>query len=80
MTSKAPKPVFFICKNQIPNHKHSSYGRICCNYHPQKDESHCIHLTMGGDHIINYGNKSTPTAYLITTKLLINSTISTPLA
>ena len=35
-------------------------------------------LTVGGDHITYDGNKSTPTANLVTVKLLINSTISTP--
>ncbi len=35
---------------------------------------------MDGDCITYEGDKSTPTANLVTTKLLINSTISTPKA
>jgi hypothetical protein len=35
-------------------------------------------LTVGGNLIDFPGNKSTPTADLLTAKLLINSTISTP--
>jgi hypothetical protein len=32
---------FFIRKNQMPHHKRATYGCICCNYCPQKDEHHC---------------------------------------
>ena len=63
----------------MPSHKHATYGHICCNYHPQKDEPHCTCLPMGGDRITYNGDKSTPTADLDTAKLLINSTISMPL-
>ena len=56
------------------------YGRICCNYCPQKDEPHCTQLTVSGDQITYDSNKSTPTATLVTAKLLINSTILTPKA
>ncbi len=69
---------FFIPKSLVPAHKHPTYGHICCNYQPQKEEKHHLRLTVGSN-CINYpGNKSTPTAYLITAKLLINSTIRTP--
>jgi hypothetical protein len=54
------------------------YGRICCNFCPQKKELSCTSLTLGGDHIDYPGNKVTPTANLTTAKLLINLTISTP--
>jgi hypothetical protein len=40
----------------------------------------CHHGRIGGDQITYDGNKSTPTATLVTAKLLINSTISTPKA
>jgi hypothetical protein len=75
---KGTDTCFFICKQQIPHHKQATYGWICCNYRPQKDEPHCTRLTVGGDQITYDGNKSTPTAItLVTAKLLINSTIST---
>ncbi len=75
---KGTDTCFFIRRNQMPSHKRANYGRICCNYHPQKDKPHRTQLTVGGDHITYDGNKSTPTADLVTAKLLINSTISTP--
>jgi hypothetical protein len=69
---------FFIRKAQVPKHKRATYGRIVCNVRPQKDEIYCTQLTVDGN-LINFpGNKRTPTADLLTTKLLINSTISTP--
>ena len=55
-----------------------TYGRIVCNFRPQKEEQHRTRLTVGGDRIDYPGNKSTPTADLTTVKLLLNSTISTP--
>ncbi len=69
---------FFIPKSLIPAHKRPISGRICCNYRPQKEEKHCVRLTIGGNWINYPGNKITPTADLTTAKLLINSTISTP--
>jgi hypothetical protein len=69
---------FFIPKSLIPAHKHPTYRCICSNYRPQKEEKHCIRLTIGGDWINYPGNNSTPMADLTTAKLLINSTISTP--
>jgi hypothetical protein len=75
---KGTDTCFFIRKNQMPSHKRATYGCICCNYCPQKDEPHCTWLTVGGDHITYTGDKSTPTANLVTAKLLINSMILTP--
>jgi hypothetical protein len=69
---------FFIPKSLIPAHKRPTYERICRNYQPQKEEEHCVRLTVGGNWIDYPGNKSTPTANLTTAKLLIHSTISTP--
>ncbi len=75
---KGTDTCFFIHKNQMPSHKRAMYGHICCNYCPQKDEPHCTQLTVGGDRFTCAGNKSNPTANLVTAKLLINSTILTP--
>jgi hypothetical protein len=69
---------FFICKSQVPSDKRPTYGRIVCNFCPQKEEQHRTQLTVGGDRIDYPGNKATPTADLTTAKLLISSTISTP--
>ena len=77
---KGTDTCFFIHRKQMPTHKCATYGRIVCNYRPQKDEPHCTCLTVGGDRITYKGDKSTPTANLVTAKLLINSTILTPQA
>jgi hypothetical protein len=77
---KGTNTCFFICKQQMPHHKGATYGWICYNYCPQKDEPHCTPLTIGGDQITYDGEESTPTATLVTAKLLINSTILTPKA
>ena len=69
---------FFIRKSQVPSDKRPTYGRIVCNFRPQKEEQHRTRLTVGGDRIDYPGTKATPTADLTTAKLLINSTISTP--
>ncbi len=69
---------FFIPQLHVPAHKYPTYGCICCNYQPQKEEKHCIRLTVGSNHIKYPVNKSTPTADLTTAKPLINSTISIP--
>jgi hypothetical protein len=55
---------FFIPKSLVPAHKCPTYGHICCNYQPQKEEKHCVGLTIGGNWIDYPGNKSTPTADL----------------
>ena len=69
---------FFIKKFQVPTHKCATYGRICCSVCLQKEEIYHTRLTVGGNLIDFPGNMSTPTADLLTAKLLINSTISTP--
>ena len=77
---KGTNTCFFIAKTGVPSHKFATYGRIVCTFRPQKDEQHRTRLTVGGDRIAYAGDKSTPTADLVTAKLLINSTISTPKA
>jgi hypothetical protein len=69
---------FFIPKSLVPAHKCPTYGCICCKYKSQKEEKHCVRLTVSGNRIGYPGNKSTPMADLTTAKVLINSTISTP--
>jgi hypothetical protein len=69
---------FFIPKLHVSAQRRPTYGHICCNYQPQKEEKHRVRLTVGSDCIHYPGNKSTPAADLTTAKLLINSTISTP--
>ena len=54
-----------------------TYGRICVNYCPEKSDPYRILLTLGGK-LINFpGDCGTPTANMLTVKLLLYSTIST---
>ncbi len=75
---KGTDTCFFIKKLDVPKGRTYTYGRIVCNYCPQKDKSHRTWLAKGGDCIGYPWKKSTPTADLTTAKLLFNSTISTP--
>ncbi len=48
------------------------------NYSPKKDDPYQTRLTVGGDRINYTGDCGTPTANLLTIKLLLNSVVSTP--
>jgi hypothetical protein len=52
--------------------------RIAVDIRPQKEETHRVRFTCGGDQVDYPGNTTTPTADLPTVKILLNSTISTP--
>ena len=71
--------IFFIYKNEVPNDRRRdvTYGKINCNVRPQKEEQNRTRLTIGGDRINYDGDCGTPTADLLTVKLLLNSVIST---
>jgi hypothetical protein len=69
--------IFFIEKSAVPADRVVTYGRICVNIRPQKDETHRTRLTVGGNLIDYPDNVSTPTADLTTAKLLFNSVVST---
>ncbi len=77
---KGTNTFFFIEQNQIPTdrRKDVTYARICCNVRPEKtNEPNRCRITVGGDRI-NYPHEvATPTADLLTVKLLLNSIIST---
>jgi hypothetical protein len=71
--------IFFINKQEIPKERQGdvTYGRIVCVYRDGKKDKYCTRITMGGN-LINYpGNCGTPTADLLTVKLLRNSIIFT---
>ena len=69
----------FIYKNEAPTDiwKDVTYGRICANYRPEKTDPYRIRLSVGGNLIKFPGDCGTPTADMITVKLLLNSTILT---
>ncbi len=74
------KTIAFMAKQDIPQARcrDITYGQIVCNYHPKKKDPHCTRITTGGN-LINYPDDcGTPTADILTIKLLFNSIISTP--
>ena len=68
----------FVHWKTIPKHKVVTYARIVSEIRPQKPDPHRIRMTAGGNLIIYPGDKSQPTADLLTAKILFNSVISTP--
>jgi hypothetical protein len=72
--------IAFVSKQQIPRDRRRdiTYGRIVCAYRSEKKDPYRTRITMGGN-LINYpGDCGTPTADLLTVKLMFNSIISTP--
>jgi hypothetical protein len=73
--------VFFMTKDeikQIPRDRTVTYARIVVDYRPQKDDPNRVRITVGGNLIDYPGELTTRTADLTTSKILWNSTISTP--
>ena len=72
--------IFFINKHEIPKERQGdvTYGRIVCVYRNGKKDKYLTRITMGSNLIHYPGNCGTPTADLLTVKLLFNSIISTP--
>jgi hypothetical protein len=72
--------IFFIKKDQVPKGraKDVTYGLITTLIRPEKiDEPNRTRLVAGGDRVHYPGDAGTPTADLLTVKLLLNSIIST---
>eukprot|EP00804_Cyclotella_cryptica_P002702 CCRYP_009617-RA/>CCRYP_009617-RA protein AED:0.39 eAED:0.39 QI:0/0/0/1/1/1/2/0/572 len=71
--------IVFIAKDDVPTDRSRdvTYGRICANFCPEKEDPHRIRLTVGGNNIHFPGDCGTPTADMLTTKILLNSIIST---
>ena len=66
-------------KNKImPKQKTVNYARFVADIRPQKYEPRIMILTAGGKRIEHDGRNSTETSGLETTKILVNSVISTP--
>ena len=71
---------FFVRKEKIPDDRkgNETYARIVCVYQGGKKDKYRTRITMGGN-LVNFpGDCGTPTADLLTVKLLLNSIISTP--
>jgi hypothetical protein len=72
--------LFFINKSEVPDDrwKDITYGKVVCNVRPQKAKTNRTRLTFGGNNTVTTIDCGTPTAKLLTVKLLFNSIISTP--
>eukprot|EP00804_Cyclotella_cryptica_P002412 CCRYP_004109-RA/>CCRYP_004109-RA protein AED:0.25 eAED:0.31 QI:0/0/0/1/0.33/0.25/4/0/631 len=76
-TVKGTNTIVFIAHNEIPPQRRRHLRTIAANYRPEKDDPYRIRLTVGGNRITYPGDRSTPTADMLTTKTLLNSAIST---
>ncbi|KAL3781993.1 hypothetical protein HJC23_013821 [Cyclotella cryptica] len=78
-TVAATNTIVFISKADIPSDRwrNVTYGRIVANFRPEKDDPYRIRLTVGGNRINFPGDCGTPTADMLTTKVLLNSVVST---
>ncbi len=77
---KGTNTIKFIHKRKVPKSrlKDVTNGQFVCTKWPEKAEPNQTHFTIGGDQINYPGEVATPTAILLVTKILFNSTISTP--
>jgi hypothetical protein len=74
------KTIIFIKKDQVPKAraKDVTYGLITCLIQPEKiDKPNRTTFVTGGDRVHYPSNTDTPTADLLTVKILINSISST---
>eukprot|EP00804_Cyclotella_cryptica_P027183 CCRYP_017172-RA/>CCRYP_017172-RA protein AED:0.35 eAED:0.35 QI:0/0/0/1/1/1/2/0/356 len=78
-TVKGTNTIVFIAYNKIPLQRCTdvTYGCVVANYRPEKEDPYRIRLTVGGNRITYPGDCGTPTADMLTTKILLNSVIST---
>ncbi len=79
--AKGMDRIFFISWHMVPKEraKDIMYGLMTCLIWPEKlEEPNRTRLEVGGDRVHYPFNPGTPTANLLTIKLLINSMISTP--
>ena len=72
--------IFFIPYEQIPADriKDITYDQIVCNIRPEKDDPYRTRIVAGGNLLNCPFDTGTPTADIITVKLLFNSIVSTP--
>lgn len=68
--------VSFIDKHKIPVGKKITYVNFVCDLRPLKKEMYRVRMTVGGDKLDYPHDTASPTAALLDTKLIINSTIS----
>jgi hypothetical protein len=77
---KGTDTIHFIKWTDLPPGRMATYLRIVVDIRPQKAESNRVRFTAGGNLVDYPGDVSTPTADMLTAKLLFNSVLSTPKA
>ena len=70
--------VFFMTKSSIPKEHVVTYAQLVTTLCPHKSEVHRVHCTIGGGKLDFPGITTTNYASLTTSKISINSTLSTP--
>jgi hypothetical protein len=68
---------FFIDLRSISKNRKITYGKLVCDFKPNKNEKHRVRLTVGGDRLDYSGDTATSIADITTFKILVNSTLST---
>jgi mRNA-degrading endonuclease RelE of RelBE toxin-antitoxin system len=68
---------FFVALANTPKDRHSTYGKIVCDYKHTKKEKELIRLTVGGDRLDYSCDVVTSTVDITSFKILINSTLLT---
>ena len=76
---KGTDTIEFISRNDVPTDRFQdcTYVQIVCNERPEKADPNRVRITVGGNRINYPGDCGTPTADLLTVKLLLNSVVST---
>ena len=74
---KGTSTIKSISRIQVPEGRTVTYGRIVVDFWPHKQEPERTWLAVGRDRIYNPPDVRTPIADITTSKLLINSTLST---
>ena len=70
--------IFFIPHRDVPSGRKVTYGKKEVSIRPNKAEKYCVQLTVGGEKLVFNGETATQCAGLATTKILLNSVVSTP--
>jgi hypothetical protein len=61
---------FFVDLASIPKDHNIAYGKLVCNFKPNKIEKHRVRLTVGGDILDYNGETATSTADITTFKIV----------
>jgi hypothetical protein len=79
--TKGTNTIFYLSHAEIlsiPKDRTVTYGRIVIDHRPQKEDPHCVRITVGGDLIKYPFELTTRTADMLLSKIMWHSIISTP--